>query len=626
MPTYLTGPNGVAVPDATFDGINPVVLPPNVVVEINPDTPPWAGLVAELVASGQLTPTSALPATTSYATAGAAVASLPATPADGTIVSRVVTNLGALVFAYHSATGWTVATDGNLPHARVAVGVKGDNVTDDTQALLDNLAQVPPGGALIIPPVPSAIRTTAPIPLYEQRQIIGPWAGVWPYLYGSPIPGSIKPRSTFVGDAVFLIEGQEITGRPAVMAGAAIRNLVIDCSAIPGAQNADGVRMQGLCRDITLDRVVVAIPQGQGAGVRTFQGAGAMPPRGLRLREVTTYGSDVDGFHLLGATDSTFTDCLAVGNAEFGWMVQNSGENTFVGCRAVFNGASGFEFGGSISMGLTTLINPATDRNGWHGISITQTGHQPIQIVAPRLRRDGSASATGDYAALCVEGTSGNLAVPVEVTMGQTTVGQNDPDDVDGPGIESPQWAVSATYAQRVNLIGGEWWGVDGGIRNGGSAEIRFSRATRFHSGPRTAKVRTYPDVVQGEGETIVLRATAETWSSMPAAATEFLGATSRRVPVDLTGRNFVRWWVGMSVAGAAGSTLKLQATTDLTGATGWTDLTGTVAINATGLQLSAWTAIPDALKAFVLIRPQGAGGNGSTSPAFTGMGLAVRV
>lgn len=44
------------------------------------------------------------------------------------------------------------------------------------------------------------------------------------------------------------------------------------------------------------------------------------------------------------------------------------------------------------------------------------------------------------------------------------------------------------------------------------------------------------------------------------------------------------------------------------------------------GVQLSAWAAIPDALKAFVLIRPQGAGGNGSTSPAFTGMGLAVRV
>ena len=71
---------------------------------------------------------------------------------------------------------------------------------------------------------------------------------------------------------------------------------------------------------------------------------------------------------------------------------------------------------------------------------------------------------------------------------------------------------------------------------------------------------------------------------------------------------------------------VKQGSTTNLLTNCGTTGATGTVALD-TGAshRLSAWTDIPSGAKRLVVVRPLGSGGNGSTSPAFTGIGFCVR-
>lgn len=519
--------------------------------------------------------------------------------------------------------GWVVLSgEGGVVDAG-SFGVRGDG-TDETEKLAEAVANTPEGFTLFIP-VQSVLRTSAPVDLLEHRNYVTSWSGSWLYRYTSPAVGALKPLSSFVGDAVLRIRGNEISGRTADNDGIFVRNLVVDASAISGG-NVDCLRVEGLCRDLTFERVSVRSSRGTGAGLHFLTGAGDAPPRGIRVHGAAAYACANHGIRLNGVTDSFLEDMLAVGNTGRGIYVSNSGENTFDSCRAVFNGSDGWAFDGTTPMGMTTLLAPATDRNSSSGILISQSGAHPIQIVGPRLRRDGRGAADQNHAALKLSGTSGAPVCPVEVVIGQSVVGVNDPDDAQGTGIESPQWGVRATWASRLNLVGGEWWGVDGGLSDNGNNELRFQRNARFFSGVRAAQVRHYPDVIQGEGETITLRAASETWASMPSGETEFIGGSSRRTVVDLTDRNRILWWVGVSTQGAAGSTLKLQYTTDLTGAAGWADLSPTVALDAgTGHRMGTWAAVPQGAKTLVMVRPVGAGGNGATSPVFTGIGFAVR-
>jgi len=118
----------------------------------------------------------------------------------------------------------------------------------------------------------------------------------------------------------------------------------------------------------------------------------------------------------------------------------------------------------------------------------------------------------------------------------------------------------------------------------------------------------------------------ASTWTDMPLAATEYLGNTIRRIFADLTGRTSIRFFAGYSVAGFAGSVLRLQYTTDLTGAIGWTNLSGDLPIDvaAPAVQIRAADAIPAAAQGPVLVRVQGAGGNAVIDPVFVEVGFTV--
>lgn len=499
-------------------------------------------------------------------------------------------------------------------------GALGDNSTDDTTAIQNAIAASVAGDTIYFPP--GIYRTTAPIELYEQRTYMGAWAPRWPYssVYTSPHNTTVKGKSTHTGPAIFRIRENSLSGRSLAANGIRVINLIGDCGAVTPA-TCGAFLVEGLCRDLRFERCVSASAK-LTHGFEFKTGSGSAPPRGIAMVSNVGWASNKSGFRYNGVTDAFFQDNLAVSNTENGIYYSNSGENVIVGCRAVFNTQSGFLIDGATTVGQTTFLGIGTDRNAQHGVRITQTGNQPIQLIGPRLRRDGSSSTSSDYAALSVSGSSGNTVSPIEVVAGQSTVGVDD----GGGGSETPQWGVRALYAQRVNIIGGEWWGVSSGLSDGGNnTELRFTRNTRFFSGNRAGQTRDFPDLVQGEGETIALCAGNNSWP-VPSAETEFLSGPTRRTLADLTDRNYYRWYVGVSTAASAGSVMKLQYTTDLSGASGWTDLTGTQAVSTSGaFNVSAWAAIPSAAKALVLIRMVASGGDGSTSANFTNIGVAVR-
>lgn len=116
------------------------------------------------------------------------------------------------------------------------------------------------------------------------------------------------------------------------------------------------------------------------------------------------------------------------------------------------------------------------------------------------------------------------------------------------------------------------------------------------------------------------------TWTSMPAASTELVGATTSRVQHDMSGCQQMRLAANIITAGFAGSKLSVQYSLD-DGAT-WFFMDGTadgdvgaetpqIVLTSTGYVKSAWMTIAAAARTDVLLRIVGDDGNGVASPAF---------
>lgn len=139
-----------------------------------------------------------------------------------------------------------------------------------------------------------------------------------------------------------------------------------------------------------------------------------------------------------------------------------------------------------------------------------------------------------------------------------------------------------------------------------------------------TVTVHSIPQV-------ITLVAHSNTWNTMPAALTEFLGSPGRRTKLDLSrGVVSARIVVNMgATGGTASAQLRIQYSLDQST---WAYLDATsgpqVGINASNQAVSgAWVAVTAAAKADVFIRIVGINGTGvaGDSPIVTGVQLQVK-
>lgn len=117
------------------------------------------------------------------------------------------------------------------------------------------------------------------------------------------------------------------------------------------------------------------------------------------------------------------------------------------------------------------------------------------------------------------------------------------------------------------------------------------------------------------------------TWTSMPAALTEFNSQTRTRTKVDLALFTEARMVGNVIAAGVAGAELRVQYSTDQSS---WAYLDGSAGpalllTNGSVLVVGGWVTLAAPAKADVFLRLVGIGGNGATSPTFTNVGVQFR-
>lgn len=111
-------------------------------------------------------------------------------------------------------------------------------------------------------------------------------------------------------------------------------------------------------------------------------------------------------------------------------------------------------------------------------------------------------------------------------------------------------------------------------------------------------------------------------WGSIPSALGEISTALRRRC--YLAGATAARIVATITSAALAGTKVAWAYTTDLTGATGWTDVAEQLSLASTGPQASAWSALPALTD--ILITPKLVGGDGATTAKLTSLVIETSV
>jgi hypothetical protein len=172
----------------------------------------------------------------------------------------------------------------------------------------------------------------------------------------------------------------------------AIRDLTIDGAA--GPPGLDGILLSGTTGDVRLEDLL--IQSVTGIGIASSATGGST----VHAKNVTVHQAGGSGFDCQ-TTDSTWTDCLALGCGAQGFFVSEGSENSkWTGCRAEWSTGNGFYVTGGWSTGRGAggieIANCSTDRNGQNGMTtanncswravVTRTGSTsaptPVTLLA----------------------------------------------------------------------------------------------------------------------------------------------------------------------------------------------------------------------------------------------------
>jgi len=319
-----------------------------------------------------------------------------------------------------------------------------DGTADEAQI---NAAIAAVGAGGVVQLLPGIYSTDATVDLADGVTLTGTHGSRWPYsLAGDALnPCVIKGSAgTFTGTAVVKIAEGVMRAR--------IAHLTID-GGLMDAGTVYGLHVQGDARDWQVEDV--AVTAARNTGVRINIDGGASAPRGGRLSRVTSSQNVNHGFSIQ-ATDSIFTDCLAVSNTggtTSGFIVNPSGESQFIGCRSVFNARHGFSVEGAWNInGGATFVGCSTDRNDYSGFRVNATTaatrKQPIVFAGCVARRD--AADAGLHAGFEIRGGSGTEALPVELSGCITMVGQDD----GATGKFGPDYGLWIEFTSEIRYAG----------------------------------------------------------------------------------------------------------------------------------------------------------------------------
>jgi Right handed beta helix region len=250
--------------------------------------------------------------------------------------------------------------------------------------------------------------------------------GTSPAIPAGTISGAvINVVSGFSGSAAINLSGvQEV----------AVRDLAVQGAS--GPSGVDGILLSGTTTDVRLEDLL--IDSVTGIGIATSATGGNT----VHARNVSVRQAGGSGFNCQ-VTDSTWTDCLALGCGAQGFFIGGASANSkWTGCRAEWSTYNGFYVTGGWpdgnGSGGIEIANCSTDRNGQNGLSVdASSGNSPVTVSNLMLRRDGSSSDSSGYAGVLISGTT----LPVILSGITCFPGVND----DGSGIESPTYGLTVT-------------------------------------------------------------------------------------------------------------------------------------------------------------------------------------
>lgn len=373
--------------------------------------------------------------------------------------------------AQTSGLKWSSASDSTAVHKGDFVlnvkdyGALGDDTTDDTTAIQTAINDAQPGMTVFLPL--GKYRTNAPLTLHPGVTLQGS--------HGNHIDNGgyvqtvtyIKPLATFSGAACIQMVDKEIGGYANNSCEQRIYDLTLDGGALSGT-TIDGIQANGLVHGVIIRDVAIRFFPNRGIATVYYTRADTsiVNSYSWRIQRVMSDTNGGYGYVFLSLTDATLIDLEAIGNDKSGYYIATAANSHFIGCRAEWNGFSGYQIDASGSFGTSIFTSCSTDRNSQHGVYVTGTGTQPILFNGLMLKRDGrnGGSGGGGYAGFAVN----TVTAPIIVNGITVSCGVDD----GGSGVNSPQYGFSATSASYVSVASGFFHGATAGWFDGGGNTI----------------------------------------------------------------------------------------------------------------------------------------------------------